>query len=171
MPNHSATDRLQTSPGQWPHLQTTHDPVPQPPSDGEDLPVDFNNYVRQLQCHEWTMFETHERQFRKSLDTKLLQERAHFACSGDPAKWSKVASILTGVFFQNGIFRKGIDNGGRVWITTPEIRRVGLLSLLGPGFSSEALSQPTATLRRILCSSVSCRKFRLRFAMLTYLTH
>ena len=110
MPSHSATDRLQTSPGQWPHLQTTHDPVPQPPSDGEDLPVDFNNYVRQLQCHQWTMFEIHEGQFRKSLDTKLLQERAHFACSGDPAKWSKVASILTGVFFQNGIFRTGNIN-------------------------------------------------------------
>ena len=60
--------------------------------------------MRQLQCHEWTMFESHERQFRKSLDTKLLQEKAYFACSGDPAKWSKVASIQTGVFFQNGIF-------------------------------------------------------------------
>ena len=92
-------------------LRQTHDPIPQPPSDGEDLPVDFNNYVRQLQHHEWTMFETHERQFRKSLDTKLLQERAYFACSGDPAKWSKVTSILTGVFFQNGIFRTGNING------------------------------------------------------------
>ena len=48
---------------------------------------------------------------RKSLDTKLLIEKAYFACSGDPAKWSKVASILTVVVFQNGTFRAQNNNG------------------------------------------------------------
>ncbi|XDV19479.1 hypothetical protein PO909_024944 [Leuciscus waleckii] len=37
--------------------------------------------------------------------------RKNFACSGDLAKWSKVASILFGVFSQNGIFRMRRTNG------------------------------------------------------------
>ena len=51
------------------------------------------------------------------MDTNLLQKRAYFACSGDPAKWSKVASILTGVFFQNVIFRRGNNNGKEFGLT------------------------------------------------------
>ena len=57
--------------------------------------------MRQLRFHEWAMFEVHERHFRRSLDTKQLQERTYFACSGDLKKWTKVASILIGVLFQN----------------------------------------------------------------------
>ena len=87
----------------------THDPVPQPSPGGQDFPVDYNNYMRQLQCHEWAMFEVHERHFRRSLDTKQLHN--YFACSGNPKKWTKVASILIGVFFQNGIFRARRANG------------------------------------------------------------
>ncbi|CAB1421407.1 unnamed protein product [Pleuronectes platessa] len=51
----------------------THDPVPQPSPGGQDFPMDYNNYMRQLQHHEWAMFEVHERHFRRSLDTKQLQ--------------------------------------------------------------------------------------------------
>ena len=98
----------------------THDPVPQPSPGGQDFPVDYNNYMRQLQCHEWSMFEVHERHFRRSLDTKQLHN--YFACSGNPKKWTKVASILIGVFFQNGIFRARRANGKEFGLPLSEIR-------------------------------------------------
>ena len=100
----------------------THDPVSQPSPGGQDFPVDYNNYMRQLQCHEWAMFEVHERHFRRSLDTKQLQERTYFACSGDPKKWTKVASFLIGVFFPKWNISCATCQREGVRITTSEIR-------------------------------------------------
>ena len=85
---------------------------PSPPHSVGDIPVDFELYVRPLSDREWITFQKHERAYRGTLDTKLLQERTNFAVTpGGAEKWSKLVSVLVGVFFENGILSRMQRNG------------------------------------------------------------
>ncbi|KAF3858814.1 hypothetical protein F7725_012015 [Dissostichus mawsoni] len=78
------------------------DPSPTPAG---DVRVDFEQYARLLSDCEWTTFQRHERAYRGTLDTKLLQVRSNFAVThGGAKKWGRLVTILTSAFFNNGIF-------------------------------------------------------------------
>lgn len=70
---------------------------------GGDSRPDFSEYENRLSQHEWRQFQTQERAFRKGLNTKLLQKKTNFFSSGDPGKWNRLAVILNGAFYKNGI--------------------------------------------------------------------
>ncbi len=66
--------------------------------------TEFTDYERSLTENEWIHFQNHERQFRKGLDTKLLQEKQNFVLTEDFRKWSKLFTVLNGAFFRTGIY-------------------------------------------------------------------
>ncbi|XP_043093378.1 uncharacterized protein LOC122343108 isoform X1 [Puntigrus tetrazona] len=71
-------------------------------SPGEESSV-FQQYVRPLSEDEWMAFQSHEKIYRERLNTKRRRDE-HFVSSGDPGKWIKLAALLNGIFFKNGIF-------------------------------------------------------------------
>lgn len=52
---------------------------------GEELTV-FQQYVCLLSEHQWMAFQSHEKIYRDSLNTKHQREK-NFVSSGDPGKW------------------------------------------------------------------------------------
>ena len=66
--------------------------------------TDFSTFSGPMTEHRWNDFQTAERAFRETLDTKKLRQKQHFFSSADPGKWMRLISLLNGVFFRNGIF-------------------------------------------------------------------
>ncbi|KAK0132961.1 Peptidyl-prolyl cis-trans isomerase FKBP7 [Merluccius polli] len=90
---------------------TVHDPVPQHPTGGDLSYLGFPT-AGVLDQDEWIIFQNRERAFRKTLDTKHLEDKHHFNFSGDaPTKWIKLIRILNGVYFKNGTFSICRENG------------------------------------------------------------
>ena len=62
---------------------------------------DFAEYTRLLSPDEWTLFQHEDRMFRKSLDTKRLEEKQSFVFSGEsPENWIRIIRILCGLYFK-----------------------------------------------------------------------
>ncbi len=55
-------------------------------------------------------FQSHEQIYRDRLGTKRQRDK-HFVSSGDPGKWIKLAALLNGIFFKNGLFTAESHNG------------------------------------------------------------
>lgn len=74
--------------------------------------TDFLTTVRTLGQDEWILFQNQERAFRKTLDTKHLEDKHNFLFSGEtPTKWIRLIRILNGVYFENGTFTITRRNG------------------------------------------------------------
>lgn len=69
---------------------------------GEELTI-FQLYVRPLSEDQWMAFQSHEQIYRDRLNTKRQRDK-HVVSSGDPGKWIKLAALLNGIFFKNGVF-------------------------------------------------------------------
>ncbi|KAL0154003.1 hypothetical protein M9458_050662, partial [Cirrhinus mrigala] len=76
---------------------------------GEELMV-FQQYVRPLSEDHWISFQSHEKIYRDRLNIKRQHEK-NFVSSSDPGKWMKLAALLNGIFFKNGIFTVESHNG------------------------------------------------------------
>ena len=67
--------------------------------------TDFSAFSNSLlNEQQWIYFQETERAFRKTLDTRNLQEKPRFFSSADPGKWLKLLSLLNGIFFRSGVF-------------------------------------------------------------------
>ena len=89
-----------------------HDPTPKTQMAAGSPWPDFAKYTRLLSPDEWTLFQHKERMFRKSLDTKRLEEKRSFIFSGkSPEKWIKIIRILCGLYFKNCVFSTCHNDG------------------------------------------------------------
>lgn len=75
-------------------------------------PGEFGGFARRLSDEEWLRFEAEERAFRKTLDTKLIDDRQRITYTGtDPTQWNKLMAILNGIYHKNGTFSAHNRNG------------------------------------------------------------
>ena len=69
-----------------------HDPMPK--AQMAAGMSDFSVYTRPMFPDKWTLFQHEKRMFRKSLDTKRLEEKLSFVFSGETSdQWIKIIRI------------------------------------------------------------------------------
>lgn len=76
---------------------------------GEELST-FQQYVRPLSEQQWMAFQSYEKTYRDRLNIRRQRDK-NFVVSGDPGKWMKLATLLNGIFFRNGVFTAESHSG------------------------------------------------------------
>lgn len=109
--------------------------------------ANFEHYNRPLSDQEWMSFQAQEREFRKTLDVKLINDRQTIRFIGNnPRHWTKLITILCGVYYRNGSYTATHRDGRPLGIpllkyTVRILRKFPLCRALSPRPDSETLTE------------------------------